>query len=239
MTVEVDDFEIARTEVITVGDGFYGDSATPADSGTATAGSATTLTDTTKTWGRNQWKGGALYITGGTGVDEHIRIAGNTKDTVTFIGDIGTPPDATSTYALDYLIKLVGGGGYATSDSGTVFDTTTETLSVTDTATTDKLVVGKSNHSLPLQGLMKVVDTHDFASVAAGAVSAARAVTVQGAQAGMPVLIGIGDTLRATGAQVVGSVSAANTVQYYLVNPTGVAIDAASQSYVVVVLDYA
>lgn len=66
--------------------------------GTATAGSTTTLTDTTKNWTINQWSGKRLIITGGTGQRQEIVITSNTANALTF--PTATAPDITSTYSI-------------------------------------------------------------------------------------------------------------------------------------------
>jgi hypothetical protein len=74
--------------------------------GTATAGSSTTLTDTGKTFTVNQYlsaPGSATYqlhITGGTGSGQRRRISGNTATVLTVKPNWVTAPDATSTYEI-------------------------------------------------------------------------------------------------------------------------------------------
>lgn len=98
----------------------WGDTTSPADSGTATSGGGTTLTDTSKTWGIDQWRGGMLHITGGTGSGQALVVISNTRHTIT-TANWTTAPDNTSQYKLDYAVKKVGGGGYAFSESGTAY----------------------------------------------------------------------------------------------------------------------
>lgn len=66
--------------------------------GIATAGSTTTLTDTTKNWTVNQWAGKFLIYTSGTGQRTNIVIASNTSNTLTFA--LTTAPDITTTYTI-------------------------------------------------------------------------------------------------------------------------------------------
>jgi len=69
------------------------------DSGTATGTqSSTTLQDTTKTWGENQWSGRNVHISGGTGEGQDRNVDSNTSDTLTISPDWDVTPDGTSTY---------------------------------------------------------------------------------------------------------------------------------------------
>lgn len=71
------------------------------DSGTATAGAATTLDDTTKTWTVNAYSNRAIRITGGTGVGQVRNVASNTATQITVSVAWTTNPDATSTYVIE------------------------------------------------------------------------------------------------------------------------------------------
>ncbi|MEO9294499.1 MAG: hypothetical protein ABI347_02750 [Nitrososphaera sp.] len=81
-------------------------SSTPLDSGTATAGSSTTLTDGSKAWTINAYAGLGVKITGGTGSGQVRRIISNTSTALTISNGTddgnqwGTNPDATSTYQI-------------------------------------------------------------------------------------------------------------------------------------------
>jgi hypothetical protein len=73
------------------------------DSGTATGGATTTLTDTGKAWGVNQHRGNLLRITGGTGSGQVKHIALNTATLLTISGSDGvwpTTPASGSTYII-------------------------------------------------------------------------------------------------------------------------------------------
>ena len=74
--------------------------ATGGDTGTASAGGASTLTDATKTWTVNQWAGKTVTITGGTGSGQTRTITSNTATALTVSVNWGTNPDNTSTYAI-------------------------------------------------------------------------------------------------------------------------------------------
>jgi len=85
--------------------------------GTATAGAATTLTNSGKSWATNQWANYQLRITAGTGAGQVRTVASNTGTVLTVSSSWTTNPDATSVYALepndDYL--------YAVNTSTTAF----------------------------------------------------------------------------------------------------------------------
>jgi hypothetical protein len=70
------------------------------DAGTATAGAATTLTDSTKAWETNRWANYAVRILAGTGAGQVRPIASNTGTVLTLQTPWATTPDATSVYAL-------------------------------------------------------------------------------------------------------------------------------------------
>jgi hypothetical protein len=74
------------------------------DSGTATSGTSTTLTDTSKSWGTDVWVGNKVSITGGTGAGQTRSISSNTATVLTVSSAWTTNPDATSTY------NILGGG---------------------------------------------------------------------------------------------------------------------------------
>lgn len=67
-------------------------------SGTATAGTTTTLTDSNAAWGVNMWAGYTLLIDGGTGSPQTLVVVSNTATALTFAA--ATAPDNTSTYKL-------------------------------------------------------------------------------------------------------------------------------------------
>ena len=74
---------------------------TSAVAGTSSgANSTTTLNDTTKAWSTNQWKGGGVQITGGTGSGQYRVVASNTATQLTVTAVWTTTPDATSTYSV-------------------------------------------------------------------------------------------------------------------------------------------
>jgi len=69
--------------------------------GTATAGTTTTLTDTTKAWTVNGYQNRVVRITSGTGVGQVRNIASNTATALTVSTAWTTTPDATSAYVIE------------------------------------------------------------------------------------------------------------------------------------------
>lgn len=69
--------------------------------GTATAGGASTLTNSAKTWTVNQWINSQLRIVSGTGAGQIRTIASNTATALTTSAAWTTAPDATSVYSLE------------------------------------------------------------------------------------------------------------------------------------------
>jgi len=67
-------------------------------SGTATDGTSTTLSDSTKNLGINSLAGMILHITGGTGSGQVRTIASNTSNVITVSEVFSTTPNTTSTY---------------------------------------------------------------------------------------------------------------------------------------------
>jgi len=70
------------------------------DTGTATSGTTTTLSDTGKAWATNAYTDKVLKITGGTGSGQVGVIASNTSTVITLSAALATAPDATSTYEI-------------------------------------------------------------------------------------------------------------------------------------------
>jgi hypothetical protein len=70
------------------------------DSGTATSGGASTLTDTGKSWTTDQHLGRVVKITAGTGSGQSKRISANTATQLTVESAWSTAPDATSQYKI-------------------------------------------------------------------------------------------------------------------------------------------
>lgn len=70
-------------------------------SGTATAGAATTLTNSIKAWATNMWANSQVRLTGGTGAGQVRTISSNTGTVLTVSASWGTNPDVTSTYVIE------------------------------------------------------------------------------------------------------------------------------------------
>jgi hypothetical protein len=70
-------------------------------SGTATAGGASTLDNSAKTWTVNQWTNYQIRITAGTGAGQIRTIASNTATQITVSAAWTTSPDATSQYSIE------------------------------------------------------------------------------------------------------------------------------------------
>lgn len=80
-------------------------------SGTATAGAASTLTNSAKTWATNMWANYQVRITAGTGKGQIRVIASNTGTVLTVSAAWTVVPDATSVYSIegnDDVFYLVG-----------------------------------------------------------------------------------------------------------------------------------
>jgi hypothetical protein len=69
--------------------------------GTATAGGASTLTNSAKTWTVNQWANSQVRIVSGTGAGQIRTIASNTATVLTTSAAWTTNPDATSVYSIE------------------------------------------------------------------------------------------------------------------------------------------
>ena len=119
-------------------------------SGTATAGAATTLTDSSATWTVNQYANSDAVIISGTGAGQKKRIASNTATVLTLAaavtgnantGNWSITPDATSVYRIqpssDFLYYAPGttGTGFYKIDLNTGSTATTwTTLAVSPAA---------------------------------------------------------------------------------------------------------
>ena len=69
--------------------------------GTATAGAASTLTNSAKTWTTNQWANSQVRIVSGTGAGQIRTIASNTGTVLTTSAAWTVNPDATSVYNIE------------------------------------------------------------------------------------------------------------------------------------------
>lgn len=99
--------------------------------GTATAGGASTLTNSAKAWTTNQWTNYQIRISGGTGAGQIRTVASNTGTVITVSAAWTTQPDATSTYSIegnDDFIYFIGNNAvtlYRYSISGNTWSTLT------------------------------------------------------------------------------------------------------------------
>lgn len=75
--------------------------AAPEATGTATAGGASTIDNSAKSWTTNQWTNFQIRITAGTGAGQIRTIASNTGTSITVSSAWTTVPDATSVYAIE------------------------------------------------------------------------------------------------------------------------------------------
>ena len=91
------------------------------DSGTATSGGASTLTNTVKTWGTTQHIGRAVRIHTGTGSGQVRWITSHTDTVLTVEREWDTQPDNTSQYIIAYNLAdiyaadVAGNWGYVTN----------------------------------------------------------------------------------------------------------------------------
>jgi hypothetical protein len=69
--------------------------------GTATSATGTTLVNSAKTWGTNQWANSQVRITAGTGQGQIRTVASNTGTALTVSAAWTTNPDATSQYSIE------------------------------------------------------------------------------------------------------------------------------------------
>lgn len=93
--------EVNAANVLTLNGGFIqGAQSAVLDSGTATAASTTSVTDTTKNFTVNGFKGYVIHITGGTGAGQVRSVAYNTATVITVGNPFTTAPDTTSTYRI-------------------------------------------------------------------------------------------------------------------------------------------
>jgi hypothetical protein len=87
--------------------------------GTVSAGTTTSLTDSTKSWIPNQWAGYWVRLFAGTAANQLRQISSNTNNTLTWVTS-GTAPDATT----DYFIDGFDSGTTTSASTTTLVDTT-------------------------------------------------------------------------------------------------------------------
>lgn len=69
--------------------------------GTATAGTSTTISNSAKTWTTNQWTNYQIRISSGTGAGQIRTVSSNTGTQITVSAAWTTTPDATSVYSIE------------------------------------------------------------------------------------------------------------------------------------------
>jgi hypothetical protein len=70
------------------------------DSGNVTSATSTTITDSSKDWGTNQWVNAYIEIVDGTGKGQIRKISANTSNTITIDSPWTVVPDSTSKYRI-------------------------------------------------------------------------------------------------------------------------------------------
>ncbi len=120
---------------------YLGRDGTLVDSGTATSGGASTLTDSGASFTVDDLKGKVLLLTGGTGADQAKLIKGNTATEITIDGSWRTNPDATTTYeirevafALYYITATGGLKTWNGTDTSTALGDSTTQFDITNTS---------------------------------------------------------------------------------------------------------
>ena len=92
---------IGNDSTLTATPSFLGTDYSAFATGTATAGGASTLTNSAKTWTTNQWTNYQIRIVSGTGAGQIRTIASNTGTVITTSAAWTTQPDATSVYSIE------------------------------------------------------------------------------------------------------------------------------------------
>jgi hypothetical protein len=123
----------------------------PTSSGTATSGAATTITDTSKAFTTNQWAGGTITLTGGTGVGQTRTVVSNTATAITVTpawttssgtATAGGPTTLTNSAAAWTVNQWAGctitlTGGTGSGQTRTVLSNTANTITVSAAWTTN------------------------------------------------------------------------------------------------------
>jgi hypothetical protein len=93
---------------------------------TITTNTTNTITDSSKSWGANEWVGRNVYIINGSGARQEMKVTSNTVDTLTFTEDFVTTPEVGSTAGIIMELKRVrlthkagSGAGYTPVDTYT------------------------------------------------------------------------------------------------------------------------
>ena len=163
----------------------------PTASGTATSGAATTITDTSKAFTTNQWTGGTITLTGGTGSGQTRTITSNTATAITVSPAWAVNPAAGTTYTVTALVA---------------FDFQDDARSLAYTPTTganwldpDPTTVGSAIDMVGALGLLAAVPTNGQIPIGNGTNFSVAALT---AGAGVSVTNGAGTvTIASIGVQ--------------------------------------
>lgn len=230
---------IGKVGLILTGDGSFGNVTTPGDSGTASSAGVGYLEDDTKAWTPGVFAGGAVKITGGTGVGQWMRLKGNSRNRLnTVTAGWVTQPDATSIYQVYYFIEKVGGGGIAIPPSmmARFDDMAVGSLFADTEVRAAKFMAGGANSDFGLTFISRGVIAHDFGNIAAGGFEDVT-LTVDGAE------LGGADTVMVSRPSAIGNaigfeawVSAADTVTIRAFNWSAGAGNPGLATYQVVVL---
>lgn len=115
-------------------------SSTVYDTGTATSGAATSLTNTGKAYTTDEHANRALVITAGTGSGQHRVIASNTATALTVSAAWDTNPDATSVYKIVDDLHLAFLDTVNTKVLWVTDETSDQTITATNPVTFPSLV---------------------------------------------------------------------------------------------------
>lgn len=99
------------------------------DSGLATSGTSTTLTDSTKNWTPNLFTGGKIFIHTGTGYGQIRDISSNTATEITVSSSWDTTPDSTSRYVITGLVTVDNSSAGSSAFTNPVNNQVTQGLS--------------------------------------------------------------------------------------------------------------
>jgi hypothetical protein len=176
--------------------------------GTATAGTTTTLTDSNAAWGTNQWAGYTVSIDSGTGSGQTATVASNTATALTFAAI--TAPDSTSTYSL-YKATNVNTQDYA---AGAIerHDTAQKETTTTDAGGVAITLTGKSDHEfrIPVDAASTTISVKVQYDAAHGTTNKPQAVLLANNEIGVST-----ETKTAT-----GGAGSWETLTFTAINPT-------------------
>ena len=102
------------------------------ETGTATSGASTTITDTSKSWTTNAYAGRFVYIHTGTGIGQIRYINSNTSTALTVDFAWTTNPDSTSQYTISYNLDDLASGSATCTKYGNSTYIITEDLQIGD-----------------------------------------------------------------------------------------------------------